>query len=105
MLCVVYVRCTAFLEIDPSAPLPQSVYSFTLALCQTTACPSAAGPVTIKYEYTLPSATPPVRTAGYMSWPGADSPPQGTYTVDLLGKSDAGDQLFCFTADFSASPA
>ena len=54
-----------------------------LDFCKTTACPVAAGPITIGYGYVLPSVAPP-----------------GAYSIELKAKTNTGAELFCFDANF-----
>ena len=39
------------------------VYETAVALCDTVDCPVAPGPVTVRYNTTLPGVAPPVRPA------------------------------------------
>jgi hypothetical protein len=52
--------------------------------CRTTKCPAEAGDISIAYEYMLPGISPP-----------------GHYSIQLTGRSNKEEDLFCFLAHFS----
>ena len=64
----------------------QPVYDIPLDFCRTTTCPAQPGPLSIAYEYQLPGISPP-----------------GRYAIELKGRSDKDEELFCFEAHFKVA--